>query len=1243
MDAFPEASLMHNAPLLLVTGLSPTASTVKLKLGDSIDGAAISIRSDMPPVSSPVAAHLEHYLGEIDATLPPWDNDFKDAPYRFRTIITSRTLCLPPRKAPVPIDGESSQQTPLVLHSPFSPLSTTSRLYPDGILDNNWLRKHQDLIPSVILFFYSLVSDPNQAQAEDNKLKTDMANIRAALSKSGHKSRLVAVLLSDAEASPLAPTDGITERLENIRKGAGLDHKAIFYVSPKNTPKEVEVAADKILTALYPTAVEYYRDLSRRSKKKRSRGLTPVPTVPPTSGTSQTLSLAHWHVRYDLKIGIFAEFRHDMEAACKAYEQAYESLTSQDVWEMIPGWEPRWNEARFLADITAIRWIRCLLWNGQPSAAVQRWQMHRDLVASMVDRHGRGTNNYGWEAWQARWYLIMAELMEKMSMPDMPPFAQAVYLPPEKTVPSEKLRPWHSLHHTGYWYRAASRHQAARRKLALLIPEDDRKKPEDDPLQAESRKSSKDYSYDTYLCPEPFEELPLDGPGSNHGQLIVDSLVAAHKAFEQRGQRRAVAEVAIECAKELTAMGSASKAVDLLLPLWQDSMFRAHDWLEITEDICWSLRKAAVKTNRGDVVLSVDWEMMSNRFSRLPKWPYDISKSLEGLTLVERPVVELSDESVTPFISAVLLFRHKEARAGETCLAQLQITTETFIDVAALKLTELQIKFEGGIGPIKITNNRESAEKVRTDKNVSIIAVKLEEEAATGEDNGIDKDEIAPALHGTSSLIFKPRQTVVFHLSIPLREPGETQAIGLSLIMDTEQYSLTYKTSFKSSRALNAWYDPVSLRHTTIAREAPHTLDIQPRPPKMELSLITALQQHYTNEPLELELDVYNAEDEDITAKVDVLAAGQGVPSIFLIHGETTVSSVSRSEGQTVSSTHIGSILKSERCKLVLRFDPFMVPTECQVSVKVLYHLHSDPATPILQSMSFKFSPKAPFEAGYELSPRLHPDPWPSMFGIDGLIQTSDTNNEPNPVALAPRGLSQRWSLTCNYRSLAADELVIRDVGIQVLSPEDKVQCIATLETPLPTEGITVATVEKPRSVAFNIDVQKRNLDDRAPALMELAFDIHWTRKMATADANTAPPFNITSIVVPPHMVLGTEPRVLASLSRPAGAPRGLMCMDVVIENASGHFLTFSLTMDPSDQFAFSGPKMTTLNVLPASRRTVNFRLFPMVSGTYIRPALVVKDKYYQKILRVIPTQGMSSDKDGLLIWVPQEAGEERK
>jgi hypothetical protein len=31
----------------------------------------------------------------------------------------------------------------------------------------------------------------------------------------------------------------------------------------------------------------------------------------------------------------------------------------------------------------------------------------------------------------------------------------------------------------------------------------------------------------------------------------------------------------------------------------------------------------------------------------------------------------------------------------------------------------------------------------------------------------------------------------------------------------------------------------------------------------------------------------------------------------------------------------------------------------------------------------------------------------------------------------------------------------------------------------------------------------------------------------------------------------------------------------------------------------------------------------------------MVRDRYFQKVLKVVATEGMRSDKDGVLVWVP--------
>lgn len=443
----------------------------------------------------------------------------------------------------------------------------------------------------------------------DNHIKSDINNHRSALTKSGYKTRLAVVLLGEDGSKPVPMSDVLQERLENIRRGTALDPKSVFYIASQESPDNLKQSISNILAVLYTTSVEYYRDLGRHAKKKRSRGLVPQPTVPPTTGTSHTLSLPDWNFRYDFKAAVFAEFRQETDAALRSFEQAYEVLLGQDVLDVIPSWNPRWNEARLLADIIAIRCLRCHLWMGQTTLAVRRWQSHRDRIGEFVDRRGRGTNNYGWQAWEARWATVMADLIDRIGVPALAPATETLFAPPEKAVLGERIPPWELLHHTGYWYRIAARHLVARRQLALRIPEEDRNPPDS---TLASAVASKTYTYDTYMCPEPYQEYPLSGEGVNHSQLIIDSLKAASDQFQARDQRRIAAELSLECAREMIRLETWDDAIQMLRPFWEDAPFRHEGWADISEELCWLMRRAAMGAGRADIVVAADWELLSN-------------------------------------------------------------------------------------------------------------------------------------------------------------------------------------------------------------------------------------------------------------------------------------------------------------------------------------------------------------------------------------------------------------------------------------------------------------------------------------------------------------------------------------------------------------------------------------------------------------------------------------------------------
>ncbi|KFA76803.1 hypothetical protein S40288_03033 [Stachybotrys chartarum IBT 40288] len=1213
MEGYPLGSLDHNVPLLVAFGLH--ANTAKSPHDGASTEQGILLRSDVPSLDTREAQALDEYFKEVDAAGKSWSAAARQEPYRFRIKSVGRSFALPPRKARLPDTVEPLESTP-ALHSPFSPLSPASALYPDGLINRQWLDKHQELVPSVFLCFYPLTSDPSSVSLQDNSIKSDLNDIKSAIARSGYKTRLAVVLLADGAEPPYSTSDSVSERLENIRKGTALDPKSIFYIPPQESPAELRQVASGILTSLSTTAVEYYKDLARHAKKKRSRGYAPQPTVPPTTGTSHTLSLQDWNFRYDFKSAVFSEFRQEIEAATRAYEQAYEMLLGQEVIEVIPNWNPRWNEARQLADIIVIRCLRLYLRAGSTSLAVRRWRAHRDRMSDLVDRQGRGTNNYGWEAWQARWATVMANLMERIGIPSLAPSALTIYLPPEKNLLAERLEPWDMLHHPGYWYRTAAHHLIARRTLARTMPEEDRKAPES---SSTSHAASKAYAYDVYMCPEPYEELPLEGQGVNHTQLIIDNLLAARNQFHSRKQTRLVAELSLECAKEMAGAGLWAEVVLMLQPLWEDMSFRTDLWLNVSEELCWLLRKAAAETGRGDLVVAIDWELMNKRYSSRPQWRYSLAGSLEGVAVDSKPSVSLSDQQVSPLVTASFVFRNKGGRAGEVCKAQVTLSSNALPGSEMLSFTSLRIDFSGSLKPIILEHDGAEASKR---EKMSFESLVLTEDFSGSTDN-----EYPVRLRGNCNLSLQPGLTRVLELTIPLREAGEAEATSVLLSNHNDNFDLDFAFNFRPTDPVVGWY----VNGSTVSKHArvnARTLQIQPRPPKMEIRVVDLCKNYYAGEPLRLSVELLNAEDETASVKLDVELIGEDLPSFKISFNREEAAGQGEPGELKATGFPLGNIGSSDSVVVQLLIDPSAGPKTYDAVIRASYHLLSDAATPVMQVLPVQLSVVNPFEANYDLVPRLHRDPWPSLFDADGLGAVGDDQGTVGPAT----GLAQKWCLVCHYASFATEDITVTDMRLTVVSMVGEARCSIT-EVPQIREGGDVVSPKSMHEAQFDLITQKSSLDDRQAVSLELAFVIDWRR-----GSHRDGPSNTTTMPVGKYLVLGSEPRVLASAVHAEPEGMGLVHMDITIENPSNHLLTFGLTMEPSNEFAFSGAKQTTMHLLPLSRRTTTYRLYPLVRGAFVRLALVVRDKYFQKVLRIIPTEGMKIDKDGLLVWVPGES-----
>lgn len=615
-------------------------------------------------------------------------------------------------------------------------------------------------------------------------------------------------------------------------------------------------------------------------------------------------------------------------------------------------------------------------------------------------------------------------------------------------------------------------------------------------------------------------------------------------------------------------------------------------------------------------------------------------RSLEGISVARPPVINLDDGHLASFICADFIFKHEEGKAGQTSPSQLSLVSKALLDAAPVTLNSLEINFEGGLRRIRLkhekTHNRQQNKTTIELAHVVLKEVEVGggETTASVPDTSFKQDSVI-TLEGTQNLTLFPGQTRVFEFDIPLREPGDAKATSLHLFLNSETFSLTYSMRPDRTTSPGKWYSSPSSKRKFI-RADPRSIKILPRPPKMQIKPLGLLEQYYTNEVIQLELDVINQEDSDAITKMDITLRGSGAPlyQVRVVGGHEQSCSPG-SDDRSLRDIQLNTISVSDSGKIFIALDPIDGPTVVDLSMRVSYSLSVDPSTPIIQEASFRLNVVSPFEASYDLLPRIHPE-WPNFFNSENIQNHSDNEK----VVARPRGLAQKWALVTRYASFAHEEVLVSDLEIEVIATQGNVTCFASKPEDLPVNGqvLSPKTIEERQ---FELVSQKSSLDDRSPATADLAFIIKWRRIDAPDTV-----LNITTLPLPRFYVTVSEPRVLATASYSTSLPPStspgalssrLLFLDITIENPSSHFLTFGLTMDPSDEFAFSGAKTTTINVLPIARRSVTYRLLPLVRGTWIRPTLVVRDKYFQKVLKIIPTEGIKSDKDGILLWVPPD------
>jgi hypothetical protein len=585
---------------------------------------------------------------------------------------------------------------------------------------------------------------------------------------------------------------------------------------------------------------------------------------------------------------------------------------------------------------------------------------------------------------------------------------------------------------------------------------------------------------------------------------------------------------------------------------------------------------------------------------------------------------------------------------GEPLRSQLIITSKAQPGSTAIVLSEVKIVFEGGLRPIWLIHQQssdilegESAKCQIQDVDLRDSAHSTDLSSPTSPTGGI------VSLVGKCDLSLYSGQSKVYNLTSVPRESGDIKLDSITLLLEEETFSLGYvvpghdheggvliKQSQSGPKLRKFGFD----RNVTAAR-------IQPKPPKIRIETPNLSDIYYTDETVELAIDVINNEDEAAVVDIEVrLLGGADHPAtIAWIELDDITSDLTKETSQDGTSylgrRAIGKMANGAVNKLRLAISDTSYPFDYELEITATYHLISDAETPIIKATTIDISFVRPFEGHPEFLPRLHPDPWPNFFYL-----TDDVDLESGkPIA---HGIPQRYSLNAKVIPLAQESLVVEDVYPTVVATNGEITC--SIHPPTTPFHISPLPADSFGEFNFTLDVRKLHLEDRRPAALHLHLLIRWHRSSLPTQSNT------TRLPIP-RFVVPYEPRVIATSIQDAlstsGMP-GLIHMGYTIENPSMHTLPFALNMEASEEFAFSGAKTRTLHLLPYSRRTVRYTLLSGKRGVWVRPRLEVLDTYFNTRVKVFAGVkgmkrpgggGQGEGERGILVWVEDEEGKERK
>ncbi|GAA6001644.1 hypothetical protein JCM10207_002245 [Rhodosporidiobolus poonsookiae] len=1149
MDSYPPEFVQHPQPLLHVAGLLPPPPPT------TPDGQpAPPEQPSTDPFVTLQAALRKTFASK--KTFAVRDTS-RGAANDFHTVLVDKNVRFPPLKAR---PTSTTQQPPPALHSPISPLTPTSPLYPDGIIAPIWIRKHRELVPSVFILVLRLFEheqgqtthaplDPaareDAERAKDAELVREIVERKRATLERGIK---LAVVLLCSRA--LLDDPALDFRLSVIRRQSGLDSRASLFVISPVPQSEVANFVQSVRAELYPAAIDYYREHGRRVRRRRAR-------PPPPGGLSER----GWNVRYDYKLALFAEMRSEIEVALKHYEDCYDNLIdtfSQP--NLLAPRTKRWAEAKVLADCVSIKISKLYLYLNEPSRALAQLNEHVFRFRELSATWQIGEDTFEFWSWLSKQYRLFGDLTavalrNGFRLPSLKPPPTPRPPPPGSSpslaAPSPGLVPLNVLQHAGHYYHLAGVCAVQRRERFRVMRE---------AMEREAEGEGK-------ATPALVHEQKVD-----HAELIVELFTKAYEFFKAHKAKNMTYFIASEIAAAHLESGKHDLALRFHDRIAKN--YRRDRWREILDAVLARSFRSAVAGGEWESAIRVGMELLAptSRISvderaRFAEEVLDILRT-KTPSSPEKASISLDMTDSAPLFDCRLAFWSPSTPVSAPVPFQLSLSSTPSSRSSALLFSQLAIHFNDDRPPVVVRNSGSE-----TDEPAAGV-----ERVALGD---VTKEGKVRA----AALRWADPATKVFTGSIALdRELGLTvDKVVLAASIGAWQLSLTLKPQTATREDERVWF--IKDKTVPLQHAEPSICPVVRRDLRTKVST-TFDGPAYLGERFPVSVEVTNEDEVDV----------QVFLVLFLQPGDDGASNQvhvdSQSSTSVIESLSLGSLAPSASLSKTFHLTSLGVPGVRFVDVTVR-------AIPTLSSSPAAALPPAAIPSPAEVTRTLSiPAVPPLLATFDAQVLHARRAGKALLDLSPPDGWEAASDATAVVRVQAAGPWDVEVLSLRVRCEDERVVRVTESSLDGLADGDFPQTW-KPLDLfnaIFHMDVKPLPFEQPLPTGAFL--DVTWQRAGTTSPTVTAIPFPpiqpaplLPSITLrlPPYFTLHEPTTLLYRFSNP-----------------TGRLLTLSSQIDspavPSS-FVFSGPRRLPEWLLaPNEERTIAVRVVPLLVGEWTLP-----------------------------------------